>query len=214
MKVITILFAFILVVSANNKFKNCSLIINKKIYKVCYSYKNKGALFVSYTLNGKLVNSLNIKKRQNFYTEKIIPIKYRNSPKDYIKSGFDRGHLLSDASADYSKKSLHKAYSMANIIPQYPSINRYTWIKTEKLERKLAVKFGNIKVVIGVIYGNNPKKIGKDKIAVPIAYYKKLYNDKGFKQCYYYKNKINIITKKDKLKNHLVNCDSLHIMAF
>jgi DNA/RNA endonuclease G (NUC1) len=103
---------------------------------------------------------------------------------------------------------------MVNIIPQYPSINRHTWIKTEKLERQLAVKLGMIRVLIGVIYENNPQRIGKNKVAVPKAYYKKLYNnDVGYKKCFYYNNSIDVVIKGDKLKNHLVDCNNLQILA-
>ena len=119
MKIFISLFAFTLLVCASNEFKGCDKVIDKQVYKVCYSYKYKGALFVSYTLNGALVNVSNIKKRPSFYSEKNIPMQYRSKSKDYIKSGFDKGHLLSDASVDYDKKILKKAYSMANIIPQY-----------------------------------------------------------------------------------------------
>jgi len=77
----------------------------------------KGAKYVAYTLYGDKVNSVNIKKRMGFYTEKNIPAKYRSKNKDYTHSGYDRGHLANDASFDYSKKSLRKTYSMANIIP-------------------------------------------------------------------------------------------------
>ena len=213
MKILISLFAFTALVFANSEFKGCDKVIDKQIYKVCYSYKYKGALFVSYTLNGALVNVANIKKRPSFYSEKNIPAQYRSESKDYIKSGFDRGHLLSDASVDYDKKILKKVYSMINIIPQYPSINRHTWIKTEKLERQLAIKLGTIKVLIGVIYGDNPQRIGKNNIAVPIAFYKKLYNDAGYSKCFYYKNNIDVVTKGDKLKNHLVNCKSIYTLS-
>ncbi len=214
MKIFITLLVFTLAVFASNEFKGCDKVIDKQVYKVCYSYKYKGALFVSYTLNGALVNVTNIKKRPSFYSEKNIPIQYRSKSKDYFKSGFDKGHLLSDASIDYDKKILKKAYSMANIIPQYPSINRYTWIKTEKLERKLAVKLKTIKVLIGIIYEDNPQRIGKNKIAVPKAYYKKLYNDDvGYKKCFYYINSIDVVTKGDRLIHHLVDCKSIYTLS-
>ena len=98
--------------------ENCSQIINKQVFTICYDYKMKGAKYVSYTLDGKKVNAVNIKKRHSFYTEKNLPKKYRSHTKDYTHSGYDRGHLANDASFDYSKKVVRKTYSMANIIPQ------------------------------------------------------------------------------------------------
>ena len=193
----------------NNFIKKIDKIINKNIYKVYYSYKYKGALFVKYSLDGNLVNQNNIKKRMRFYNEKTIPAKYRSKPSDYKNSGYDKGHLASDASFDYDIKSLRKAYSMVNIIPQAPKVNRFTWIKTEKLERKIARKLGKVDVEIGIIYNNNGKKIGNN-IYVPEAFYKKISNkSKKYEKCFFYKNELIIDTKSDKLKNHLVDCKSL-----
>lgn len=100
-----------------------------------------------------------------------------------------------DASFDYSKKAVRKTYTMANIIPQAPKVNRKTWIKSEKLERKVAAKLGTVNVLNGVVYSSDPKRIGKNQIAVPDAFWKMIYND------------INV--KEDKLKNHLVDCNNL-----
>lgn len=99
---------------------------------------------------------------------------------------------------------------MANIIPQAPKVNRKTWIKAEKLERQIATRLGSVNVLNGVVYSSNPKRIGKNQIAVPDAFWKMIYNDdKKYKKCFYYKNTNDINIKEDKLKKHLVDCDSL-----
>ena len=213
----TILSFFILLATLNatdfsqyiNK-DNCDQIIDKQVYTICYDYRAKGALYVAYTLDGKLVNTVNIKKRSSFYTEKNLPKKYRSHTKDYTHTGYDRGHLANDASFDYSEKAVRKTYTMANIIPQAPKVNRYTWIKVEKLERLVASKLGSVNVLNGVVYSSNPKKIGKNQIAVPDAFWKMIYNDDAdYKKCFYYDNDLKVDTKNDKLKGHLVDCDKL-----
>jgi len=215
MKLFILLFFVITSIYATNlsnyiNKENCSQIINKQVFTICYDYKMKGAKYVSYTLDGKKVNAVNIKKRHSFYTEKNLPKKYRSHTKDYTHSGYDRGHLANDASFDYSKKVVRKTYSMANIIPQAPKVNRKTWIKAEKLERKVAVGLGTVNVLNGVVYNSNPLRIGKNKIAIPNGFWKMIYNDKkNYKKCFYYQNDLNIIIKGDKLKSHLINCDIL-----
>jgi endonuclease G len=190
--------------------QNCDQIIDKQVFTICYDYKAKGAKFVAYSLDGSLVNAVNIKKRSSFYTEKNLPKKYRSHTKDYTHTGYDRGHLANDASFDYDKKVVRKTYTMANIIPQAPQVNRKTWIKAEKLERKIASKLGSVSVINGVVYSSNPKRIGKNKIAVPDAFWKMIYNDdKNYKKCFYYENDLNARAKGDKLKNHLINCNQL-----
>lgn len=74
--------------------QNCSQIIDKQIFEVCYDYKAKGAKYVAYTLDGRLVNSLNIEERARFYSESTIPMQYRSKSSDYSRSGYDRGHLV------------------------------------------------------------------------------------------------------------------------
>ncbi len=214
MKLITILLIYTSVYATNltdyiNK-QNCNQIIDKQVYTICYDYKAKGARYVAYTLDGSKVNAVNIKKRSAFYTEKNLPKKYRSHTRDYSYSGYDRGHLANDASFDYSKKIVRKTYSMANIIPQAPNVNRGTWIKAEKLERSVASKLGEVSVINGVIYANNPKRIGKNKIAVPEAFWKMIYNnDKNYKKCFYYENNLSVSIKGDKLKTHLIDCNKL-----
>lgn len=93
------------------------------IYQVCYSYKHKGALFVGYELNGSTFNQTNLKKRPSFWTEILVPSKYRTYSKDYTRSGYDRGHMAPDAAFDYDNKVLKSVYSLVNIVPQIPSLN-------------------------------------------------------------------------------------------
>ena len=97
------------------------------------------------------------------------------------------------------------------ILEQAPKVNRYIWIKAEKLERKVASGLKKVHVINGVIYSSNPKRIGKNEIAVPDAYWKMIYNDsKNYKKCFYYKNDLHTVAKGDKLKTHLVDCSILH----
>jgi len=190
---------------------NCDQIIDKQVFTICYDYKMKGAKYVSYTLDGNKVNAVNIKKRNSFYTEKSLPKEYRSHTKDYTRTGYDRGHLANDASFDYNEKVVRKTYTMANITPQAPNVNRRTWIKSEKLERKVAVSLGMVKVLNGIVYSSNPKRIGRNKVAVPNGFWKMIYNNKkNYKKCFYYKNDLNAIFKGDKLKSHLFDCNKIN----
>lgn len=192
--------------------QNCSQIIDKQVFTICYDYKAKGAKYVVYTLDGTKVNSVNIKKRSKFYTEKNLPNEYRSHNKDYTNSGYDRGHLASDASFDYDEKEVVKTYTMANIIPQAPNVNQKTWIKAEELERSIAVSLGSVSVLNGVVYSLNPLRIGKNQIAVPDGFWKMIYNDdKDYKKCFYYDNDLNVDVKGDKLKQHQIDCEKLSL---
>ena len=61
-----------------------------------------------------------------------------------------------------------------------------------------------------MVYSSDPKKIGKNRIAIPDGFWKMIYNDdKDYKKCFYYKNGLYTIVQGDKLKSHLVDCETL-----
>lgn len=186
---------------------HCDKIIKNPYFKVCYDYKLMGAKSITYTLDAQTVNKVNIKKRPSFHTEKSLNRKYRVSPKSYSKTGYDRGHMANDASFDWSMKSLNSTYSMANIVPQNPRVNRYQWVKVERYARMVARKLGSVNVINIIQYSHNPKRLKKQNIAIPKGFYKILFNkEKNFERCFYYKNTSSRYDKKDKLKKHLIEC--------
>ncbi len=188
--------------------KTCNQIINKEFFEICYDYKFKAAKAVFYTLEGDLVNELNIEERPDFYEEETIDEQYRAKYSDYTNSGYDRGHLAPDASFDWSEESLNATYSLANIIPQVPKVNREIWSKVEKYARDKAVKLGEVNVLNLVKYGSNPKFIGEDKIAVSIGFYKILYNKSlNYNECFYYLN--SKAESDDNVSSHKVNCSEI-----
>ena len=188
----------------------CNQILDKEFFVVCYNYKLKVATTVAYSLEGDLVNELNIKDRPSFYQEELIDEPYRAKSNDYSGSGYDRGHLAPDASFDWSSESLEATYSLANIIPQVPIVNREMWVKAEQYARDKAVELGRVDVINVIKYSKNPKSIGEDKIAISLGYYKILLNEEeNYKECFYYDNDIKSSNKNDNLSYHKVNCSNI-----
>jgi len=185
----------------------CNQIINNEFITICYDYKAKGAKSVAYTLQGDLINELNINKRPSFYVEKSIDKKYRISDSDYINSGYDRGHLAPDASFDWSNESLNAIYTLANIIPQAPQTNRNMWSKVEAYTRTKAIELKEVDVINIVKYNQRSKRIGKNKMAISKGYYKILYNaNENYEECFYYSNQLGISSLNDTPTKHLIDC--------
>ncbi len=188
----------------------CDTIIDKEYYEICYDYEMKGALFVSYSLDSNKVNNPNIEEKPSFYKEPSLDKNYQSEYDDYTGSGYDRGHLASDASFDWSIASLDSVYSMANIIPQHPEVNRYQWIDTEYLERKKAVEYESVNVIIGIVYSDNPLQIGENFISVPSGFYKSILSEDGkYQECFYYENTPEGDLENDSIINHQVDCSTL-----
>jgi len=128
---------------ANNK------IIDKQIYKICYDIKMKGPKFVGYELKGEYVDKGNYKKRPPFYTEKNLKKSERTTNGDFKWTFLDKGHMANHANWDFDKnqKTVRKTYSLANITPQYPNVNRRLWLKAENAERSHAKRLGTVNVM-------------------------------------------------------------------
>ena len=195
--------------------KKCDQVIDKQLYSICYSYKNKGAIAGWVRLDGKTVSTSNdIKKRPRFYEDNAIPQQYRTYHRDYKGTGdiWTRGHfVVGDADVDFSEQSLEKAYSMANIIPQAAPVNQKTWTKVENYGRMLASKLGYINAISIASYSNPNQKISNN-IVIPTTLYRIYYNnDAKFEKCFKYENRVDIDYKNDKLRDHEVDCKTIKL---
>jgi len=186
---------------------NCSQIIDNEFIVMCYDYKKKAVKAVSYTLEGDLMNELNIEERPSFYVEPKLKPKDRVSVTDYINSGYDKGHMAPDAAFDWSQESLEAVYTLANIIPQAPQVNRRSWAKLEAFVRKKAEELGELNVVNVVKYGERSRRMGKHRMAISKGYYKILYNrEENYEECFYYSNKLGVSADNDVVEEHAVSC--------
>jgi len=193
---------------------NCDDVIVDSAWTSCYIRDDKISSIIHYSLNGEDLRSGYIPRPKGFssdkfYEDKRIPSKYRAYGYSYRKQKYDRGHARSYASSAYSKEMIYNTYSMINIWPQRPSVNRHTWIKAEKYERLIARKLGNVEVYnIADTLGHSPH-IGDENILVPVGFYKVIYNKaEKFKECFYYRN-VEVDPVGDKLRDHVVNCDKV-----
>lgn len=187
--------------------KNCNQIVQNSVFTACYDYSMKGSRYVAYRVDGVKLSeaAIHIKKRPAFYPENSIPVKYRSYPDDYTHSGYDRGHMANHADFDYSANLVYMTYSMANIVPQNPDVNRHTWVKVEAYERTVAKKLGYVNVLNIITYSNTPQRIGKHQIAIPSDFIKVIYNDdKNFNKCFSYHN--STPDSNDNIKDHEVSC--------
>lgn len=184
--------------------KNCSEIIEKKVYTSCYSFNDKGTKALKYRVNGKLADGYSIKDRPYFYEEESLHKKYRVNPYDYSSTGYDRGHLSPDATFDFEQDTLNDTYSMINIVPQKPNLNRGVWLKAERYERMIARKLDTLDVLNLVEYSN--QKIKRNSISIPSKFYKIMYNnEKNFYRCFSFDN-IDY-DKEEKLRTHEISCE-------
>ena len=92
---------------------------------------------------------------------------------DYYNSGYDRGHMCPAGDNKWSEKAMEDCFRITNMCPQDGGLNRGMWNSIEQQCRAWAKKYGKVYVVCGPIYLNQQhRKIGKNKVVVPEAFFK------------------------------------------
>ena len=126
---------------------NCSILIHTPIYDDCYVFQRKEPFMVIYDLQKS--NGMKY-PRFRFYTRQDgIPNDYLEFSRDYINTGYDRGHNCPNADFNFNRQEQYITFDMINITPQAPQLNRRYWAKLEKFERSLIRKYNSVDVITG-----------------------------------------------------------------
>lgn len=119
---------------------------------------------------------------------------------DYIKSGFDRGHMAPAADNQCSgKQAMEESFYFSNMVPQYGQLNRGDWKTLEMHTRELAKTLDSVKVWTGSV--GERRKIGT--VSVPIKCWKVIYIKKSNEYRAYIFN--NDQSKADGIENNKVD---------
>lgn len=139
-------------------------------YTLSYNHDTKNPNWVAWTITS--VHASGSVQRMDFIDDKDMP-----DPKgylsDYYNSGYDRGHMCPAGDNKWSEKAMEDCFLITNMCPQNNSLNRGVWNTIEQQCRAWAKKYGKVYVVCGPIYLNQQhRKIGKNKVVVPEAFFK------------------------------------------
>ena len=92
---------------------------------------------------------------------------------DYNRSGYDRGHLCPAQDRSASRAMMKATFTMSNIAPQTPALNRGDWKRLENTIRNQAREHDSVSVVvIPVFLDRDTAFIGSHRLAVPHAFIK------------------------------------------
>ena len=61
-----------------------------------------------------------------------VPKSVQHPPDAYKGTGFDRGHLAPSETIDFTVSSNRETFTMINIVPQHPGLNRQAWRSLER----------------------------------------------------------------------------------
>lgn len=120
-------------------------------------------------------SDLGAEKRQSqmkFYPDDDIPGKTA-MPSDYTRTGYDRGHMCPAADRSCSRRAMMATFSMANITPQAPALNRGAWKRIEDATRRYARGGHPVTIIADAIFWQaDTLRIGQSRVAVPHAFVK------------------------------------------
>jgi endonuclease G len=110
-----------------------------------------------------------------FHEESQLPDAARADLSDYAGSGWDRGHMA--PSGDMPSPSAQaESFSLANIVPQDPDLNRRLWAGIESSVRALAIERGDLFVVTGPLFeGANVQSL-RGRVLIPTRVFKAVYD--------------------------------------
>ena len=156
--------------------------LNKDSYALCfngfavnYSGVSKTPLWSAEYLNiDRLRQASQIDREDSFHVEERVAPEHRATLSDYKGSGFDRGHLSPNADMA-NKAEQHDSFSLANITPQDPKLNRELWREVEYVTRGLVYKHNEVWVVTGVAFNTKKVKILNNNVLVPSEQFKAIY---------------------------------------
>lgn len=173
-------------------------------YVSVFSKSKKYPVLVEWWLTKpKLTCSTPLKRRDNFKPDPLLPIE-TDIAGDYIKSGFDRGHMCPAAdNLCQTQEVQDESFYFSNMSAQYHSLNAGDWKSLEVLTREAIKENDSIHVWCGNI--GVLKKIGN--VSVPKQCWKVIYfkTEKLFMAFLFDNNN----SKSDGLKNNEVDVEDI-----
>ena len=154
-------------------------ILRRVGYTVSYNSSLRVPNWVAWHLTAAHLKGNTKRSESKFHEDEDVP-EPRAVDFDYVRSGYDRGHMCPAGDNKWSQEAMDQSFLFTNICPQAPSLNRGDWNEMEQACRKWARQYGDLYIVCGpIFYKKRPKTIGKDKVAVPDAFFKVVLCMKG-----------------------------------
>ena len=116
-------------------------------------------------------NLINIVERDNQFRKDPLLKSKSASNGDYLKTGYDKGHLIPSNDLCFSLQSMAESFYFTNISPQVPNFNRGVWESLEEQVRVWVNQKDSLYIITGPIFLNIQGYIGQNQIAVPGYFY-------------------------------------------
>lgn len=141
-------------------------------YTTSYNSETLNPNWVAYELTSEEVLG-ECKGRTSFCWDPDV-VGRKSRREDYKNDqDFDKGHMAPRADMKWSVQAFEESYYLSNICPQKHALNAGDWLKTERLGRRMAEKYGKVYIICGPVFTDNKYgTLGENKVWIPDAFYK------------------------------------------
>ncbi len=116
-----------------------------------------------------------LKRLNSFHADPNLPPDERAELSDYARSGYDRGHMV-PAGDMSTPQAMDESFSLANMVPQDPDLNRNLWESIERAVLGHVAREGDRYVVSGPIFQGENLQSLKGRVLVPTHVFKAVFD--------------------------------------
>lgn len=156
--------------------EGCDQVIQRPGYALGYNYSTRQAAWVQYHFTRAENQKRTTPRATDFFPDPEVPSEHSASLEDYKHPKYDRGHLAPAGDMQYSQEAMEHSFYLSNISPQHRAMNAGIWNDIEKFVRYSVNVERELYVITGPIFGETPRTIGPNKLPIPEAYYKIIYD--------------------------------------
>ena len=144
-------------------------------YDCCYNRETLIPDWVAYELTADEAEPLKpTRGKESFRWDPETRGKETAYREDYKNdNGWQRGHMAPKADMRWDKEAYEESFYLSNICPQNGNMNNGDWATTEKMARRMAVRYGSVYIICGPIIGQNKYgRLGEHGVVIPDAFFK------------------------------------------
>lgn len=147
-----------LAVSPDRPDESDSLIcLQKPRFLVYYNINKNAPALVVWSLTKSDLGNHRRPSSQSFLTDPECP-RPRAKSSDYVRSGYQRGHLCPSADRSNDTQLMRATFVMSNVAPMIPALNMQGFAQSEELTRSIARSGKRCLMVAGSIFGHDSIK--------------------------------------------------------
>jgi endonuclease G len=154
------------------------VVLDHRYFVVYYDKQYRLARWVKYEMSKESLSLTKAKRRERFRFDPLLKERLHLAvlPKEYRKTGYDRGHLAPSADFAFSQEANDATFVMSNMVPQKPKLNQVAWSQLEDQVRQWACGEEKVTVVTGPVLEEKMSTLPSG-LPIPRAFFKIVFDE-------------------------------------